>query len=168
MGTELLYADRRTDWRADMAKLIVAFCKFSKAPTEMIGRFLQPFDASCHLTVMAEVTLKQSRTNTTTRRKKKKKSFQKFIVVVLMNIPTGKHRPNFKISCKVTLPSTPNNFMWLLIFTSCYKMLHRASFSSMQVSQPNFYHHCKCYFLCVSHQVLDHPTESSRTSDILM
>ena len=78
-----------------MAKLIVAFFK---APTEMTGRFLQPFDTSCHLTVMAEVTLKQSRANTTTRRKKKKKKFQKLIVVELMKIPTGNHCPNFKIS----------------------------------------------------------------------
>jgi hypothetical protein len=131
----------RIDGRMDMAKLIAVFCNFSKAPTEMTDRFLQPFDTSCHLTVMAEVTLKQSRTNTTTRRKKNNFFFSKLIVVELMKIPTGKHRPNFKISCNVTLPSTPNNFMLLLIFAGCYKMLHRASVSSMQVSQPNFYHH---------------------------
>jgi hypothetical protein len=68
VGVVLLYADRqtdgRTDGRTDMAKLIVAFCNFSKAPTEKTGRFLQPFDASCHPTVIAEVTLKQYRTNT--------------------------------------------------------------------------------------------------------
>jgi hypothetical protein len=31
---ELLHADRRTDGRTDMTKLVVAFCNFAKAPKE--------------------------------------------------------------------------------------------------------------------------------------
>jgi len=84
----------RIDGRTDMAKLIVAFCSFSKVPTEMTDRFLQPFDASCHLTVMAEVTLKQSRTNTTPRRKKKE-FFSKLIVVELNEDSNRKRPPQF-------------------------------------------------------------------------
>jgi hypothetical protein len=118
--------------------LIFAFCSFSKAPTEMIGQFLQPFDASYRLTLTAEVTLKQSGNNSMARRKNKKKHFQKLIAAELMKIPAGKHRPNSKISSNVTFHSTPNNFMWPLIFTGCYKVLHRTSVSSMQVSEPNF------------------------------
>jgi hypothetical protein len=45
VGTDLFHADRLTDGRTDVMKLIAVFCNFAKAPNDVMLRRLMVFEA---------------------------------------------------------------------------------------------------------------------------
>jgi len=57
MGAELFHADRRTDGRTDMTKLIVAFCNFANAPKKKIWNSMKNYSTRIHTTILFTNTL---------------------------------------------------------------------------------------------------------------
>ena len=140
----------RIDGRTAKAKLIVAFCDFSKAPTETTGRFISTVWCILSSYFYGRIDIITICNHHYDKAKKQEGENFSEVNSSWANEDSNRKTPtNFKIFSNITCLSTPNYFMWLLIFTGCCKILHRTSVSFIQVSQPNFYH-----------QGFDHPNEN--------